>query len=176
MDESFASLRGRKICNKDTNKCLGRLSDILVSKGTNEIIGIISKNEALIYPRRLFYLKEVTGYDEISIYVEGYGEKFAKVVPILTDFKSMENDIYKRKAIFTNGKEAGKIQNVNLSLETGIITGFEIGFSLAQDLLNGRKLCPAQNTISYRSDNIVLENNLIEEKRTKKYFFDEVGK
>lgn len=176
MDESFSALRGKKVCNKDTKKYFGRLSDILVNKGTNEIIGIVSKNEALIYPKRLFYIKEISGYDEVCVYVTGFGEKFAKVVPIFTDYKSCGNDIYKRRAVFKDGSEAGKIQNINLNLETGTITGFEIGFSLAQDLLTGRKLCPAQNTINFKHDNIVLEKSLIEAKRAKKYFFDEVKK
>lgn len=171
MDESFASLRGRKVCNKDTNKYFGRLSDILVNEGTNEIIGIISKNETLIYPRRFFCIGEIMGYDEICIHVSGYGERFAKVVPVYTDFRSMGDDIYKRKAVLPDGSDAGKIQNINLNLEMGIITGFEIGFSLAQDLINGRKICPARNTIHFNHGSIVLENSPIEMKNGKKMFF-----
>lgn len=171
MDESFCALLGKKVCGKESNKYFGRLSDILVSKGTNEIIGIISKNESLIYPKRLFFLQDICGRDEISVYVNGFGEKFTKIVPVCTDFKSMEFDIYKRKAIFPDGSEAGKIQNIKLDLNLGIITAFEIGFSLAQDLLTGRKLCPARNTITFYDDNIVLESNLIEVKKCKKIFF-----
>ena len=43
MYESFLRLKGRKVCGKDTKKYFGRLSDILVNKETNAIIGIISK-------------------------------------------------------------------------------------------------------------------------------------
>lgn len=157
MDESFCALKGRKVCNKDTNKCFGRLSDILVNKGTNQIIGIISKNESFIYPRRLFYMSDLCGYDQVCVYVSGFGERFAKVVPIYTDFKSCGNDIYKKKAMFSDGSEAGKIQNIKFDLETGVITGFELGFSLAQDLLTGRKLCRTRDTIVFNRDNIVIE-------------------
>ena len=160
MDESFCALLGKKVCCKKTNKCFGRLSDILVSKGTNEIIGIVAKNDSLIYPRRFFYFEDICDKDSVNIFVSGFGEKFMKVVPIFAEFKSIEADMLKRKAVFPDGREAGKIQNINLNMETGTIEGFEIGISIIQDLLNGRKLCRTQNTITFEGDNIVVENNL----------------
>ena len=93
MYESFLRLKGRKVCGKDTNKYFGRLSDILVNKDTNEILGIIAKNDSIIYKHRLFYMRDICRKDEVCIYVNGYGEKFIKVVPLLVDFKSCENDL-----------------------------------------------------------------------------------
>lgn len=157
MYESFLKLKGKKICGKDTNKYFGRLSDILVDKDTNVIIGIISKNDSLIYKHRLFYMKDISKWDEVNIYVKGFGEKFVKVVPIYEDFKSCENDIYKKKAIYSDGSHAGMIQNISFNFEAGKLTGFEVGASLMQDLLNGRLICPAQNTVNYLQDSIVLD-------------------
>lgn len=157
MYESFLKLKGKKVCGKDTNKYFGRLSDILVNKDTNEIIGIISKNDSLLYRHRLFYMKDICKWDEVSVYVKGYGEKFVKIIPIYTDFKSCENDIYKKRAIYSDGVRAGRIQNIKFNFEAGTIAAFEVGSSLVQDLLNGRLICPAQNTISYLQDDIILD-------------------
>lgn len=156
MDESFLKLKGRKVSGKDTNKYFGRLSDILVNKDTNKIIGIISKNDSLIYRHRLFYIEDVCGMDEVNVFVTGFGEKFVKVVPTFMDFKSCENDIFKRKAIFSDGSEAGKIQNINFDFESGSMTEVEIGASIAQDLLEGRMICPTQHNVTFFQDKIII--------------------
>ncbi len=156
MDESFVGLRGKKICGKDTDKYFGRLSDIIVNKDSNEIIGIISKNETPFYRHRFFPKSDISGMDETHIFVTGFGEKFAKVVPVYKAFLCCGDDIYKRRAIFKDGSDAGKVQNIKLDFETGVITGFEIGSSLAQDLLVGRKLCRTQDRIDFYRGNIVV--------------------
>ena len=157
MYESFLKLKGRKICNRDTNKYFGRLSDILVSRDTNRIIGIISRNDSLIYRHRLFYMKDVCRWDEVCIYVNGFGEKFVKVVPLYTDYKSCGNDIYKKKAIYSDGYSAGLVQNIRFDFETGTIAAFEIGSSLIEDHLSGRMICPARNTVNYLKGSVVLD-------------------
>ncbi len=157
MYESFLKLRGKKVCGRETNKYFGRLSDILVNKDTNEIIGIISKNDSLLYRHRLFYMKDVSKIDEVSVYVNGFGEKFVKVIPIYSDYKSCENDIYKKKALYSDGTKMGMVQNINFNFETGKLVAFEVGASLMQDLLNGRLICPALNTVYYRVGGIVLD-------------------
>ncbi len=158
MDESFLKLKGRKVLEKSTGKYFGRLSDILVNKDTNNIIGIVSRNDSLIYRHRFFTAENIYGYDEINLLVSGFGEKFMKVVPVFADYKSCENDIFKRKAVFSDGTEAGKIQNINFDMETGIISGLEIGTSIVQDLLSGRMICPSMQRIHYFQDKIVLDN------------------
>lgn len=174
MDESFLKLKGRRVTENNTKKYFGRLSDILVNKDTSEIIGIISKNDSLIYRHRLFYIKDVVGRDELSIYVTGFGERFVKVVPIFTDYKSCGNDIYKRKAVLEDGSVIGKVQNMNFNLEAGILTEFEIGSSLAQDLLNGRIICPTQDSIDFFQGNILLYDEKMGIIKRKKMFSDEV--
>ncbi len=161
MDESFLRLKGKKICEEKTHKYFGRLSDILVKKGTNEILGIISKNDSLVYKYRLFNLVDIANTNATCIFVNGFGERFVKIIP-REDFQSCENDIYKRKTILTDGTDAGIIQNINLDLKTGTLSGFEIGFSLAEDLLKGRKICRTRNTISFSKGKLILEEKLVE--------------
>ncbi len=158
MDESFLKLKGRKVLEKTHKKCFGRLSDILVNKDTNKIIGIVSKNDSLIYRHRFFGADSICGCDDINIIVSGFGEKFVKVVPVFADYKSCENDIFKRKAVFSDGTEAGKIQNINFDMELGSISGLEIGTSIVQDLLSGRMICPNMQNIHYLQDKIVLDD------------------
>ncbi|MBR5535110.1 MAG: PRC-barrel domain-containing protein [Clostridia bacterium] len=157
MYESFLKWKGKKIYGKDTNKYYGRLSDILVNKDTSMIIGIISKNDSLIYKHRLFLIKDVIKWDEVCIYVKGYGEKFVKVVPLFENFKSCENDIYGKSAVYSDGTRAGRVRNIGFNFEAGELAAFEVGSSLVQDLLSGRLICPAQNTVNYLQDCIVLE-------------------
>ncbi len=158
MYESFLRLKGRKVCGKDTKKYFGRLSDILVNKETNAIIGIISKNDSLIYRHRLFFLKDICSIDEVSVYVIGYGEKFMKVIPLFEDFKSCENDIRNKRAVYKNGHGAGFVKNVAFDFEAGKMSEFSIGSSLIQDLINGRLICPVGNTVNYLHDGIVIDN------------------
>ena len=157
MYESFLKLKGRRVCGKDTQKYFGRLSDILVNKDTNQIIGIIARNDAIVYKHRLFYMRDVCKRDEVCIYVKGYGEKFIKVVPLMEDFKSCENDIYKKRALYKNGHGAGLIKNISFNFETGVLSGFEVGSSLIQDLIKGRLICPSSNTVNYLNGCIVLD-------------------
>lgn len=154
MYESFGRLKGKKVCGRNNGKYFGRLSDIIVNKGTNKIIGIVSKNDSLIYRRRLFLKSDIEGCDEVHVYVKGFGEKLSQS----SLFQSVENDIYRRKAILSDGREVGRIQNINLSLESGVIIGFEIGTSIAQDLLTGRKICRTRNTITTCRGSIVLQD------------------
>ncbi|MGM9551678.1 MAG: PRC-barrel domain-containing protein [Clostridia bacterium] len=170
MDESFCRLKGKKVCDEKIGKCYGRLSDILVNKGTNEILGIISTNDSFVYKNRLFNREDIISSDETSIYVKGFGEKFVKVIPI-EDYQSCENDIYKRKAVLTDGRNVGKIQNMNFDLETGIMTEFEIGSSIAEDLLKGRKICRTRDTISFSDGKIILEEKLTDSVERKKILF-----
>ena len=157
MYESFLKLKGRRVCGKDTQKYFGRLSDILVNKDTNQIIGIIARNDAIVYKHRLFYMRDVCKRDEVCIYVKGYGEKFIKVVPLMEDFKSCENDIYKKRALYKNGQWAVLIKNISFNFETGVLSGFEVGSSLIQDLIKGRLICPSSNTVNYLNGCIVLD-------------------
>lgn len=158
MDESFLKLKGRKVLEKNSRKYFGRLSDILVNKDTNNIIGIVSKNDSLIYRHRFFTAENICGCEELNIIVSGFGEKFVKVVPVFADYKSCGNDIFKRKAVFSDGTEIGKIQDINFDMETGNISGLEIGTSIIQDLLSGRMICPNMQRIHYFQDKIVLDN------------------
>ena len=160
MCESFLKLKGRKICGNDTKKYFGRLSDVLVNKDTNVIIGIIAKNDSLIYRHRLFYLKDICGIDEVNVYVNGYGEKFMKVIPLYEDFKSCENDIRRKRAVYRNGQGAGFVKNMTFDFEAGVMSGFSIGSSLIQDLISGRLICPVGNTVSYLQDSIVVDEIL----------------
>lgn len=157
MYESYLGLKGRRVCDKDTDKYFGRLSDILVNKDTNKIIGIISKNDSIIYKHRLFFLRDIVRADELCIYVKGYGEKFIKVVPLYEDFKSCENDIYKKRALYPSGRTAGVVRNITFNFEVGVMSGFEVGSSLIQDLINGRLVCPSSNTVNYLSNCIVID-------------------
>lgn len=157
MYESFVKLKGRRILGKDTKKYFGRLSDILVNKDTNEILGIVAKNDSIIYKHRLFYMRDICKKDEVCIYVNGYGEKFIKVAPLMVDFKSCENDIYKKRALYKNGQGAGFIKNISFNFEAGVLSGFEVGSSLIQDLIQGRLICPSGNTVNYLNGCIVLD-------------------
>lgn len=165
MYESFGRLKGKKVCGKNNGKYFGRLSDIIVNKGTNMIIGIVSKNDSLIYRHRLFLKDDIEGSDEVHIYVKGSGERLLKSSQKNNEFQSIENDIFRRKAVFSDGLEAGRIQNINLNLESGTIVGFEIGTSIAQDLLTGRKMCRTRDTITICRGSIVLQDE------DKKIFF-----
>lgn len=158
MYESFLRLKGRKIFEKHSEKYLGRLSDILVNKDTNNIIGIVSENDALLYRHRFFKSELISEWDNLRITVTGFGEKFVKIVPVFSDYTSCENDIFKRKAVFSDGSEAGKIQNINFDMETGVIGNLEVGTSIIQDLLSGRMICPNIQKIEYCHDKIVLDN------------------
>lgn len=165
MCESFGRLKGKKVCGRISGKYFGRLSDIIVNKGTNTIFGIVSKNDSLLYRRRLFLKSDIEGSDEVHVYVKGSGERLFKSSPQNDRFQSVENDIYRRKAVFSDGSEAGRIQNINLSLESGTIIGFEIGSSIAEDLLKGRKMCRTHNTIEMCRGSILLQDE------DKKIFF-----
>lgn len=165
MYESFGRLKGKKVCGKISGKYFGRLSDIIVNKGTNTIFGIVSKNDSLLYRHRLFLRSDIEGSDEVHVYVKGSGERLLKSSQKNSEHQSLENDIYRRKAVFSDGREAGRIQNINLSLESGTIIGFEIGTSIAQDLLTGRKMCRTRDTIKTCRGSIVLQDE------DKKIFF-----
>ncbi len=167
MYESFMRLNGKRVYGYDSGKCFGRLSDILVNKGTNDIIGIVSKNDALLYRHRFFPKGDIVKINEVNLYVKGFGEKFVKVVPCESDFHSVVNDMYKRRAVLSDGSEAGKIQNVNMDLELGVITGFEVGSSLAHDLLNGRKICRIRDKVEICRGNVVLTDSLYSERKRK---------
>lgn len=158
MDESFLKLKGRKVMEENSGKCLGRLSDILVNKDTNKVIGVVAKNESLIYRHRFFKKEEIVNYDKVNLTVSGFGEKFLKIVPVFSDYKSCENDIFKRRAVFSDGSVAGKVQNINFDTEIGEICGLEIGTSIIQDLFTGRIICPCIQRIHYYQDRIVLED------------------
>lgn len=159
MYGSFVKLKGRKIFEKKSKKYFGRLSDVIVNKDTNKIIGIVSKNDSPIYKYRYFKIGDVCGFDEVNVYVTGFGEKYMKVLPVNESFKSCENDIFKRKAVYPDGTGAGRVQNIKLSLEAGEIIGLEIGSTIIEDLLTGRKICPTKQKISYFKDKIVLDEN-----------------
>jgi len=170
MYESFMRLKGKKICSIDGEKYFGRLSDILVNKETNNIIGIVSKNDSLLYRYRFFPTEDIVYLDELKVYVRGRGEKFVRVIPCEGEFHSVENDIFKRRAVLPDGSDAGKIQNISIDFNLGAVTGFEVGSSLAQDLLNGRKICRIRDKIEICRGNVVIKDTLYRERRKKLLF------
>jgi uncharacterized protein YrrD len=154
MYESFGRLKGKKVCGSTSGKYFGRLSDIIVNKGTNKIAGIVSEKDSFMFHKRFFKSSDIESVDNLHVYVSGDGEKFSNDAK----YQSVGNDIYRRNAVLSDGREAGKIQNINLNLESGTITGFEIGSSIADDLLEGRKICRTRNTIKTYCGNVILHD------------------
>lgn len=157
MCESFGRLMGKKVCGENDGRYFGRLSDVIVSKGTNRIIGIVAKSGAPFNRLRLILRNDITRCDETHIFVRGKGEKLAGNFRKNENVQSVGNDIYKRRAVFPDGRDAGKVQNVNFDLESGVIIGFEVGTSIADDLLTGRKTCRTRDTVKMSRGRIVLE-------------------
>lgn len=168
MDESFLKLKGKKVIGKN-GKYYGRLSDVLVKKGTSEITGIVSASDAIIYRHRFFPKRDIVKTDEVTVFVSGRGERLVKQRPFYEKYSGCGRDMLKRNAVFSDGRRAGVIQNINLDFETGSIIGFEIGSSLAHDLLNGRKISSPQDTIDIENGSIVLEGELRQERRKKMF-------
>lgn len=168
MYESFLRLKGKRVVGKN-GKYYGRLSDVLVKKGTSELTGIVSASDALLYRRRFFPIQDIVKTDEVTVFVSGCGERLIKQRELYEKYSGCGRDMLKRNAVFTDGRKAGLIQNIGLDFETGTIIGFEIGSSLAHDLLNGRKISQPQDTIDIKNGSIVLSGRLREERRKKMF-------
>ena len=168
MNESFLQSKGKRVVGKN-GKYYGRLSDVLVKKGTSEITGIVSSSDALFYRRRFFPIEDVIKTDEVTVFVSGRGERLIKQREIYEKYCGCGRDMLKKNAVFPDGKKAGLIQNIGLDFETGTIIGFEIGSSLAHDLLNGRKISQPQDTIDIENGSIVLSGRLTDERRKKMF-------
>ncbi len=139
MYESFFELKDMNVCDALSGRCYGRLSDVLVNKGTNEIFGIVSKRDLIFAPCRIFRKSEIVGIEAARVSVRGSGEKYVKEGHQYAR-QSVENDLLKKRAVSKEGLDMGKIQNVALDMEAGELAEFEIGLSMAEDLWKGRKM------------------------------------
>lgn len=161
--KSFARLYHLPVIERTTRRKIGLLSDVYVKKESGELIAVEVTNENILYRKRLFYAKDIVRETPGYLLVQGFGERYAAVLPDgVQSAKSYRREIYNKKAM--RGSEVlGKIKDCAFDFETGQMEEIEVGKGIAEDLLNGRTRLLLSDGISVRGGSVDVhcENRVI---------------
>ena len=147
---NYYSLLNTPVIQYPSGRRIGTVSDVFLKENSTEIFGIVATNKTLIYRNRLYTPQDIiyTGTHEVSVF--GPGVKFIKEP--MEKCLSFRHIIGLKAMPFESNVSIGTIKDGFFDMETGSLTGLLIGKSIADDIINGRKLL--------RTDSIKEENGI----------------
>ncbi|MDO4563184.1 MAG: PRC-barrel domain-containing protein [Clostridia bacterium] len=165
MKNAFCSIKGRNVYNVENEKLVGRLSDILLYPSSEKLFGIICTNENILYKHRLFRAGKILSVTESRINVIGHGERFVRVLPCEEKARSCSTLTHGFKVVSRAGKTLGYVKDITLDFEIGQLSELEVGVSLAEDLLYGRKSVNAEGVISFCDNRLIINEESLKNKK-----------
>lgn len=148
---NYYSLLNTPVIQYPSGRKIGTVSDIFLKENSTEIFGIVATNRSLIYQNRLYAPGDIiyTGTHEVSVF--GPGVKFIKAPK--EKFLSFRHIIGLKTVPAGSSVSIGTVKDGFFDMEAGSLTELLIGKSIADDIINGRKLL--------RADSITEEHGLI---------------
>lgn len=136
---NYYSLLNTPVIQYPSGRKIGVLSDIFLKENTTEVLGIVATNRSLVYSNRLYKPFDIiyVGTQEIS--VVGPGIKFVKV-PKAENPISFKELIGLKTLSDKNSENIGTVKDGYFDMEAGSLTELLVGGSIADDIINGRKV------------------------------------
>lgn len=135
---NYYSLLNTPVIQYPSGRKLGVVSDIFIKENSTEIFGIVAKNRSLVYQNRLFSPKDIIYFGTHEVSVVGPGTKFLKNPKgKVLSFRDM---IGKKTVSDNKSVNIGTVKDGYFDMEMGSLTELLIGGSIADDLINGRKI------------------------------------
>ncbi len=156
----FARLFHLPVIETHTGRKIGFLSDVYVDKNTGSILGIVVRNENILYPNRLILAANIVEEAPAKIFVSGFGKRYAVLPPpLLGDPISYKRQVYNKRAVKPSGENLGKIKDCCFDFEAGKMCELELGKGLSDDFMNGRSRLGLSNGVSLRAAKIEVSEN-----------------
>ncbi len=135
---NYYSLLNTPVIQYPSGRKLGVVSDVFIKENSTEIFGIVAKNRSLIYQNRLYSPKDIIYFGTREVSVVGPGSKFIKNPKAeVLSFKEM---IGKKTVSDNKSVNIGTVKDGYFDMEMGSLTELLIGGSIADDIINGRKI------------------------------------
>lgn len=137
----------------DSGTKIGKVEDIIFDFEGNHLLGILLEDSGLSHTGRVVPYSRVRGIGPDAVMVEGEdalmdAEKDEHISRVLG-----QKIRIKGKEVYTmDGKDLGKITDIQFDEKTGRIEGYEVSGGIFADAYSGRPFIPAPKTIKIGKD------------------------
>ena len=176
----FSEIIGLPVVSIASGYKIGTVKDIIFISDTKEISAlIIHENRKLMSSPQAIKVQDVIKVGKSAVLVsEEQCLTDLKSFLSSTEFVKQYSKEVKEKRVYTDGGvKLGTIQDALFDFETGMLAEFEISDGLVQDLIEGRKIMPATESIQLEQGIIIVESEKIHQLKDNhkglKNFFSE---
>lgn len=137
----------------DSGTKIGKVEDLVFDFQENRLIGILLEDSDPALKRRFVPYSQVRGMGPDAVMIEGEGaflgpHEDARISELLGQRIEI-----KGKEVYTiDGKDLGRIADVEFDEKTGNIEGFEVSGGVLSDAYSGRSFIPAPKSIKIGRD------------------------
>jgi len=161
---SFSRLLNLPVIDKISGKKIGRLTDVYLTKGTNEIYAIVVTCGSIIYRNKIIKSSDVLyiAGDAVYVNLKNHDKN------ISAETKSYLKDLVDKEAFNDKGNFLGKIKEGIFDVEAGYLEEIEIGRGFTDDLMRGRPRLKVNGNLDISKDSVTVEtlkNSLRESKK-----------
>ncbi len=140
---NYYSLLNTPVIQYPSGRKIGTVSDIFLKENSTEIFGIVATNRSLIYQNRLYVPGDIIHVGTYEVSVIGPGLKFIKSPR--EKYLSFRHLIGLKTVPEGSTTSLGTVKDGFFDMEAGSLTRLLIGKSIADDIINGRKLLSADS-------------------------------
>lgn len=155
---TFSSIKGLPIFLKNTDRAIGKISDLYLNQDGN-VIGLIIEGKSFLKRDRLLPINSILSYKDERILVDN--------TRALQPFQQIDGAyfLYKHgelagKAVLTDkGKRLGLLDDVYFQEEVGTIIGYEVTDGFFADITEGKKIVSTEDSLHVGKEAIVVHVN-----------------
>ena len=143
---------GRQITARGGGQVIGKVRDLVIDQAGREVIGIVL-SDALFSGSRVAPWKAVQAFGPDSVIIDVAGSVVKAVAaPEIKAVLDKKTKIKGLRLVTTQGKELGKIVDVDFDEATGDVSGYELSGGLFSDAFSGTPVVPTPDSLELGKD------------------------
>jgi uncharacterized protein YrrD len=150
---TWEDVSGITVIAIDSGAKIGRVEDLVFDFQENCLLGILVENIDPTQKGRFVSYSQVRGMGPNAVMIEGEGDLVRPDEDARISEAIGQRVEIKGKEVYTmDGKDLGRITDVEFDEKTGRIEGFEVSGGVLSDAYSGRSFIPAPRTIRIGKD------------------------
>ena len=143
---------GRQITARGGGQVIGKVRDLVIDQVGREVIGIVL-SDAMFSGSRVASWKAVQAFGPDSVVIDVAGSEVKAVAaPEIKAVLDKKTKIKGLRLVTTQGKELGKIVDIDFDETTGEVSGYELSGGVFSDAFSGTPVVPTPESLELGKD------------------------
>lgn len=137
----------------DSGTKIGKVEDLIFDFQENRLLGILFKDSETAHEGRLVPYAKIRGIGPDAVMIDGEGALIAAGQDAaIDDVLGRQIEIKGKEMYTTDGKDLGRVVDIQFDEKTGRIEGYEVSEGIFADAYSGRSFIPAPKSIKIGRD------------------------